>query len=1002
MIPKRVKLATWLALCLQGLLILTAQYRLSYDAFTHMFFADHYLKDWWALWEPRWYTGFEVTSYPPLTHQLMGLFGHVIGVDFAFGLILWGILTAYPIAIYAFSRIFVGQKAASYASIGAAVLPSLYLTAHTFGQLPTLAGTLFALFGSAVLADYLRKGDLHKGLLAVGLFTTMMAAHHAVLLFVPFIIGATVLRLITERKTRIVPFIIRFVGFVFLTLVMAWAVIWPFWDWGRTQDIQTPIDHLSRHNFLSDPHASQSFFLPVYGLLIPFIPLAFRTTLKKRFWGLGGAFSFLFVVGLGGTTPLPRWLFGSSWEWLTYDRFAFWASITLLPFFGVSISYLHRRRIKHKTWKFYQWGLGITAIIIGLIPTWLPTQPPPVDMQPIVDFLAKEENAPYRYLTFGFGDQFAYLSRLTKSTTIDGSYHSARTLPELRKSGIGQIDTTYWLPGGLAALDPILQKSDLHGVRWGFVARNIYETVLARNGWKKVTTLSNGVSVWENSTAIIPPSVKPPPDYPFQSFSWGFFPLFALFATSILSIRKYWEPISSKVLSSIVSFGIGLLPLSLTFWYFRRIFAIEHDRIYFTYSDVLFFLSDGLAIGMVLIWLINKIGSKFAEERVSSEKLQFRKTFWRLETWLIALCVLATLSVIWSIERRTALYVAFHLWLCLGVFYVIRDHPVSWRLFAIGCCAALFLQGMVAIWEFITQSTAMTLQLGINWPGDLVPEIKGASIVQTYDGVRWLRAYGTMPHPNLLGGFALAMIIGPVALLMTSNKQFLFPAFIFILTLVLLVLTFSRSAWLGLIFFSLILFFNRRILNPYRLKKVMFIGGIVIAILITSLLPLFSTRLEIIEIETEQVSEFTRKWLVDRTWELIRQQPLLGTGIGSFSLALSQHVEPHYGIEPVHNVILLAGEELGIAGFFITIGLAVVIINRVFFENQLTQLRTPRPQKEGSDLESIHAAFSATIMGMLVIGVFDHYFWTVAPGRLLFFAVLGIWAGVGRTNEHRC
>jgi len=36
----------------------------TYDAFVHIFFADHYARSWFDPWEYRWYTGFPVTSYP--------------------------------------------------------------------------------------------------------------------------------------------------------------------------------------------------------------------------------------------------------------------------------------------------------------------------------------------------------------------------------------------------------------------------------------------------------------------------------------------------------------------------------------------------------------------------------------------------------------------------------------------------------------------------------------------------------------------------------------------------------------------------------------------------------------------------------------------------------------------------------------------------------------------------------------------------------------------------
>ena len=59
-VARRPQEAAWLAFALHGFLVLTTQYRVSFDAYNHMFFADHYRMDWWSLWEPRWYTGFNV------------------------------------------------------------------------------------------------------------------------------------------------------------------------------------------------------------------------------------------------------------------------------------------------------------------------------------------------------------------------------------------------------------------------------------------------------------------------------------------------------------------------------------------------------------------------------------------------------------------------------------------------------------------------------------------------------------------------------------------------------------------------------------------------------------------------------------------------------------------------------------------------------------------------------------------------------------------------------
>ena len=293
------RVAVLIAFLCHGLFILTARYRLSYDAYTHMLFADHYARDWFSLWETRWYAGFTVVSYPPLTHQLMALFVPFIGFDAAFALILWCVVTVYPLAVYAFSRIFIGKTASSYAALASAILLPIYVTAYIFGQLPFLTATLFALLGSAALARYLREPSIRSLALAVSLVATSMAAHHATLLVQPFLIIAITVSQMNRQNLR--ALILRLTLFTIIAIPATILVIWPFWQWGLAQTMQTPIDHLSRHNFLTDPSAQLVFFWPMYGPLVAVIPFVFHKW-PFRFWGLIFSFSLLFLLGLGGTS----------------------------------------------------------------------------------------------------------------------------------------------------------------------------------------------------------------------------------------------------------------------------------------------------------------------------------------------------------------------------------------------------------------------------------------------------------------------------------------------------------------------------------------------------------------------------------------------------------------------------------------------------------------------------------------------------------------------------
>ncbi len=139
-------LGLWLALCFHGPLVAAGLYRYGWDATTHMFFADHYRRSWFGLWEPRWFGGFSVSSYPPLVHQLLALLSVPFGYDGAFAVLLLSTLVVFPIAVWRFAQLFVPPAAASGAAVVAVFLPGMALAAYLYGQLPTLVAITLTLF----------------------------------------------------------------------------------------------------------------------------------------------------------------------------------------------------------------------------------------------------------------------------------------------------------------------------------------------------------------------------------------------------------------------------------------------------------------------------------------------------------------------------------------------------------------------------------------------------------------------------------------------------------------------------------------------------------------------------------------------------------------------------------------------------------------------------------------------------------------------------------------
>ncbi len=974
--PRSVRVATLISFLLHGALILLTRYRMSYDAYVHMFFADHYRIDWWSLWDTRWYTGFFVTSYPPLVHQLIALLSRLVGLDKAFALILWMTVTFLPLAIYSFARIFVGRTSAGYASLGAALLPSVYLTAHIFGQLPFLFGTVLALFGAASLSQYLEEGGIHNFALTIALTTTTMAAHHAVLLIQPFLVFAIVTRLflgnqITESfdKTRLVS---RLVLFGFVAMALSVLVIFPFWEWGRTQSIQMPIDHASRHNFFKDPLALVLFFVPMYGPLMFVLPFVFFFTRKRQRIGLGLALSILFLLGLGGTTPLPHLIFGKGWEWLTYDRFAFWTSLFLLPFFGMMVVFWRQKYSNNFSRNFFI-SLAVFSLIVGSATAFLPLQPGAVDMSQIVKFLKQDDHSTWRYLTFGFGDQLALLSTLTTATSIDGSYHTARTLPELRSSGIAQIDTSFWFPNGLTKLDLILQKASERGVHWGFVNIPQYIPILQKNGWMKLTTLEGGVQVWENPNAVLPKPSKSPPVDLFASFAWGTFPLLSLITTLSLASLKLYPLPAEKVLRGVYAFVIGLIPLVLCFWYYRTLGEFSHARVYFTYDNAVFFIGDGLAMIAVTLWVAVRI-TRSTQLRITNYQLRNRFSPFILS--IFALVLFSSLSIFWSSDWRTSLYISLHLWLVFLLILSLNDWKEAWKPAMLGLCAALTIQIITGFAGFALQSTSFLEPIDMQWPGVLDATIRGVSVVGLQNGYRILRAYGTLPHPNILGGFTLLCLLGPIALFLGNRKPNYAALVLFVLGIILMGLTFSRSAWLGLAAFLFLLLLKARNLDRKRLYLLLATSILTIILTVYPLQEFLFARVSSPTIQTERISSVGRSWLAEQAIEMIHEHLVAGVGIGSFILELAKHAVNGAVIEPVHNLFLLIGAELGIIGLLALISLIAAITL------QIIKARSP---------QAILA--SGTLAGLSVISLFDHYLWSIAPGRLMLGLALGLWAG---------
>ncbi len=131
---------TWiilLALAVHGPLLLMQLPNDSYDANLHKFFASHYAHHWFDPWNEKQFTGFSQTTYPPLQQQWMALFSHVMSLNLAYMLVQFIAIALLPVGVFRYARIWVSERAASYAAVGSIFLGSLSFLVYGSGQLST-------------------------------------------------------------------------------------------------------------------------------------------------------------------------------------------------------------------------------------------------------------------------------------------------------------------------------------------------------------------------------------------------------------------------------------------------------------------------------------------------------------------------------------------------------------------------------------------------------------------------------------------------------------------------------------------------------------------------------------------------------------------------------------------------------------------------------------------------------------------------------------------------
>lgn len=486
----------------------------------------------------------------------------------------------------------------------------------------------------------------------------------------------------------------------------------------------------------------------------------------------------------------------------------------------------------------------------------------------------------------------------------------------------------------------------------------------------------------------------------------------------------------------------------------------EYTGIYVYLSDI--FLISSIICWFILLYYKIIVLSSFVNLYHLSFKTFREKVSFLLSNSLVSFPLIMVLysffSIFWSVNYSIALFRSvkllemymLYLFVIFRLIPYIRDSfsiasskkqkmfhvehfesnsdqqdilSLKWKIFAGLILFIGIAQSLIAIIQFIIQQS---IGLSTLRESALSTTIPGVAKIISNNHV-FIRGYGLFPHPNILAGFLLCSIILTLILLLyrikpVFNKKlfhveqnlvhylnfgYYFPiknvprgTFLLFLALITqligLITTFSKSAIVALIIVLVCLIVPRGTIC-YRLvhssgPKYKHEGDSNnvhrVAILVVFIAILITTHLSVVHLSQnidQSIAERMTYMYMAR--DIIADHALSGSGMGQFISAIPDKWFKTIGIwqfQPVHNIFLLIWSELGIGGFALFVMFLYKVI-RISIVNKSS---------------GIGIYLKALLWGILFIMFWDHYFWTIQQGQLIFWLVMGIIVAVNTADPN--
>jgi|GEM_PF-633984 len=471
-----------------------------------------------------------------------------------------------------------------------------------------------------------------------------------------------------------------------------------------------------------------------------------------------------------------------------------------------------------------------------------------------------------------------------------------------------------------------------------------------------------------------------------------------------------------NIIQKLTKFAFIVLILIVPFSFVYSPAFLENNKSYTSFPLYNIYLIDVAAVFLIFTILLSQYlhkksffaffsnGNNYSRALAKNhDERQPKRIAPYVPTRLISFVSFAFLSFLWSGSPFLSAFWGFRLPILATAVYLslalVLDSVYYKNIFFKLIIATGLIESLIALGQFIFQQSLGLYFLG---EGNLNGGILGLAKIDLF-GHNLLRAYGTFPHPNVLGGFLLFTIVTTFWYKPARYQNI----FIFI-QFIGLGLTFSRSAILGFLLIILLSwrawkFFPAH--NKYKsiLNKKTFLFSSFL-ILLFSLFLIRSPIQKILD-GSDQTTRLRIEY-VKAAFSRFSDSPILGRGWGTGPIELPAFSKfPFYSweMQPVHNIYLLVLSDLGIIGLLLFLYLIYRILNprhnqypmlsfsgltreskKNFkeFPKSLISLRPSGMTKESNN----NMLWKYLFITYLFIGFFDHYLLTIPQGIFIFFA----------------